>query len=263
MVKQDLVLQAESLEALGEMPDGFFQMVYIDPPFNTGKTQRLHGKSYEDKFDDYIDFLEPFLQEGRRILRSDGTMYVQLDSREVHYVKVCLDGIYGRECFLNEIIWAYDFGNKPKDKWPRKHNTILVYVKDPNGYYFDNEEVERIPYMAPSLVLSNYGQDHVDRGKMPTDVWWHTTISPTAHERTGYPTQKPMGVVRRMVQASTKEGDWVIDFFAGSGTLGAVAQQLGRRFVLIDKNPDAFDVMVERLDHSDGLVFDRRNHGEQ
>ena len=154
-----------------------------------------------------------------------------------------MDALFGRDCFLNEIIWAYDYGARTKKKWPTKHDTILVYVKDPAGYYFNSEEVDREPYMAPGLVTP----EKVAKGKLPTDVWWHTIVSPTGKEKTGYPTQKPEGVVRRMVQASTQPGDWVLDFFAGSGTLGAVAQKMERRFVLVDENPEAIRVMRSRL----------------
>lgn len=161
----------------------------------------------------------------------------------MHYAKVMLDVLFGRECFLNEIIWAYDFGGRTKKRWPTKHDTILVYVKDPQGYWFDSEEVDREPYMAPGLVTP----EKVARGKLPTDVWWHTIVSPTGKEKTGYPTQKPLGLLRRMVAASSRPGDWVLDFFAGSGTLGAAAEQLGRKYVLVDRNPEALEVMRKRL----------------
>jgi site-specific DNA-methyltransferase (adenine-specific) len=170
-----------------------------------------------------------------------------LDYREVHYAKVALDTIFGRDSFLNEIIWAYDYGARAKSRWPTKHDNILVYVKDPKRYWFNNDEVDREPYMAPGLVTA----EKVALGKLPTDVWWHTIVSPTGKEKTGYPTQKPEGILRRMIHASTRPGDWVLDFFAGSGTTGAVAQALGRRFVLIDDNPEAIAVMRERLVNGD------------
>jgi site-specific DNA-methyltransferase (adenine-specific) len=265
----NLVIEAENAEVLANLPSDFFQMIYLDPPFNTGRKQtrvstkvtrvmeggRLGFKgqryesvrervvSYDDEFENYWAFLEPRLEEAWRLLTPTGTLYLHLDYRECHYAKVLLDALFGRECFLNEIIWAYDYGAKAKKKWPTKHDTILVYVKDPVNYYFNSEEVDREPYMAPGLVTP----EKVAKGKLPTDVWWHTIVSPTGKEKTGYPTQKPEGVVRRMVQASTKSGDWTLDFFAGSGTLGAVAQKLGRRFVLVDENPEAIAVMRKRL----------------
>nr|WP_313817372.1 DNA methyltransferase [Citricoccus sp.] len=270
----NLVVGAENLEFLPSLPDGAFTLVYLDPPFNTGRAQRrqqmsmvraVAGESdrvgfggqsyktikgalasYDDAFADYWEFLEPRLREAWRLLADDGTLYLHLDYREVHYAKVMLDVIFGRECFLNEIIWAYDFGGRSKRRWPSKHDTILVYVKDPKGYWFDSEEVDREPYMAPGLVTP----EKVARGKLPTDVWWHTIVSPTGKEKTGYPTQKPVGLLKRMVAASSRRDDWVLDFFAGSGTLGAAAAALERRFVLVDQNPEALEVMRRRLaDH--------------
>lgn len=248
-------------------------MIYIDPPFNTGRVQRrqsittqrsaqgrrigfagqnyetVRGQilSYNDVFDDYWAFLEPRLEHAWRLLDESGTLYLHLDYRESHYAKVLLDGLFGRDCFLNEIIWAYDYGARAKNKWPTKHDNILVYVKDPSRYYFDSTSVDREPYMAPGLVT----REKAERGKLPTDVWWHTIVSPTGREKTGYPTQKPERIVRRMVEASTREGDWVLDFFAGSGTLGAVASATGRRFVLVEKNDSGIEVMRRRLGDAD------------
>ncbi|WP_077490225.1 DNA-methyltransferase [Sinomonas mesophila] len=265
----DLVVHADNAEFLPTLPDRAFTMVYIDPPFNTGRAQRrqeittvrsaegdrigFSGQRYEtikgalhrydDAFSDYWAFLEPRLIEAWRLLAEDGTLYLHLDYREVHYAKVMLDAIFGRDCFLNEIVWAYDYGARARRRWPTKHDNILVYVKDPERYHFDSDEVDREPYMAPGLVTA----EKRERGKLPTDVWWHTIVSPTGREKTGYPTQKPEGLVRRMVAASSRPGDWVLDFFAGSGTLGAVAQRLGRRFVCVDENPQAVEVMAGRL----------------
>jgi site-specific DNA-methyltransferase (adenine-specific) len=266
---EDLVLLGDNLELLPELDDGIFQVAYLDPPFNTGRVQRrrtlatvtaadgdrtgfqgrryatsvLAESSYADEFDDYLGFLEPRLLEVRRLLCESGTLYLHIDYREAHYVKLLLDGLFGRDCFLNEIIWAYDYGARPRRRWPAKHDTILVYVKDPDRYWFDAEAVEREPYMAPGLVTA----EKAARGKLPTDVWWHTIVSPTGKEKTGYPTQKPEGILRRIVQASSKPGDWCLDCFAGSGTLGAVAATLGRRFVLIDSNPEAVAVARRRV----------------
>jgi site-specific DNA-methyltransferase (adenine-specific) len=203
--------------------------------------------SYNDAFEDYWAFLEPRLEEAWRVLAGSGTLYLHLDYREVHYAKVLLDALFGRECFLNEIIWAYDYGARAKNRWPTKHDNIMVYVKDPKSYKFNNEAVDREPYMAPGLVTP----EKAEKGKLPTDVWWHTIVSPTGKEKTGYPTQKPEGILRRIIQASSDEGDWVLDFFAGSGTTGAVAQKLGRKFLLVDSNPEAHEVMKHRLGTGD------------
>jgi len=265
----DQILLGENLALLPRLADRCFQLVYIDPPFNTGRaqvrrtlaavgdadgervgfqgrryrTRLLAESSYRDAFDDYLGFLAPRLQHAHRLLRDDGTLYFHIDYREAHHCKLLLDEIFGRECFLNELIWAYDYGARAKRRWPAKHDTILVYVKDAAAYYFDSAAVDREPYMAPGLVTA----EKAARGKLPTDVWWHTIVPTNGAEKTGYPTQKPEGIVRRMVQASTRPGDWCLDFFAGSGTLGAVAAKLGRRYVLIDSNPEAVRAMRRRL----------------
>ena len=266
------VIQGDNLTALQSIPDASIQLIYVDPPFNTGRVQTrgssvttrseqgsrmgFKGKrydivketvlSYDDEFSDYWGFLEPRLEQAWRLLTDSGTLYLHLDYREAHYAKVLLDALFGRECFLNEIIWAYDYGGKAKSRWPAKHDTILVYVKNPETYYFNNEEVDREPYMAPGLVTP----EKVERGKLPTDVWWHTIVSPTGKEKTGYATQKPEGILRRIIQASSNEGDWVMDFFAGSGTTGAVAAKLDRKFIMVDQNPEAIEVIRKRIPES-------------
>src|SRR5436190_2145153 len=207
------------------------------------RSQLLARSSYRDSFEDYLAFLEPRLRHARRLLAHSGTLYFHIDYREAHHCKLLLDEIFGRDCFLNEIIWAYDYGGRPRRRWPAKHDTILVYVRDPRRYHFDAQAGEREPYRAPGLVTA----EKAARGKLPTDVWWHTIVPTNGREKTGYPTQKPEGIVRRMLQASTRPGDWCLDCFAGSGTLGSVAAQLGRRFVLIDSNPEAVEIMRARL----------------
>jgi site-specific DNA-methyltransferase (adenine-specific) len=295
----------DNLEVVRGLEDGAFTLIYLDPPFNTGRVQgravetahpvfgiqsesaspgggvaesrevpaaqraarlnpeppgpasvvrrgfhgreyeRLRGdlRTYDDRFDDYWGFLEPRLIEARRLLAEDGTLYLHLDYREAHYAKVMMDALFGRECFLNELIWAYDYGAKSRRRWPTKHDTILVYVKNPDRYWFDSDSVDREPYMAPGLVTP----EKAARGKLPTDVWWHTIVPTSGREKTGYPTQKPEGILRRIVQASSRPGDTVLDFFAGSGTTGAVASALGRNAVLVDASPEAVSVMRRRM----------------
>ena len=313
------VHHADNLDAARALPSGAFTLVYLDPPFNTGRSRShrvqsavagvgtaadasdpglapgtttadralavaapaesrdcahgagadcrrcaadepapavwtgFHGReyarvrgalrAYDDRFDDYWSFLEPRLREAWRLLAPDGTLYLHLDYREAHYAKVLLDAIFGRDHFLNELIWAYDYGAKTRRRWPTKHDTILVYVKDPERYWFDSDAVDREPYMAPGLVTA----EKAARGKLPTDVWWHTIVPTSGREKTGYPTQKPEGILRRIVQASSRPGDHVLDLFAGSGTTGAVASALGRHATLVDDNPEAIRVMRERL----------------
>jgi site-specific DNA-methyltransferase (adenine-specific) len=213
------------------------------------RTIRLSRRSYLDIHDDYLEALAPRFEEILRTLTATGSVYVHLDARESHYVKVLLDSIFGRDRFLNEIVWAYDYGARTTRRWPPKHDTILVYVKDPARYWFDTDAVDRIPYLAPELV----GAEKAARGKLPTDTWWHTIVPPGGRERTGYPNQKPLGIVRRIVAASSPPDGLVVDVYAGSGTTGAAAYELGRRFLLVDDNPDAIDVMSERFAGFDGV----------
>ncbi|MGH2868218.1 MAG: DNA-methyltransferase [Solirubrobacteraceae bacterium] len=269
VLDDDLILAGDNATALPRLPEGQFDLVYLDPPFNTGRaqvrrtlaatedpqsarlgfggrryrTQLLQSLSYDDAFGDYLGFLEPRLTRARELLAPHGTLYFHIDYREVHYCKLLLDEIFGRDAFLNELIWAYDYGAKPRRRWPAKHDTILVYVRTPGAHHFDAEAVDREPYMAPGLVSA----EKAARGKRPTDVWFHTIVPTNGAEKTGYPTQKPEGVLRRLVAASARPGGWCLDPFAGSGTLGAVCRELGRRFVLIDESPVAVGVMQERL----------------
>lgn len=267
------VIQGDSLAALATIPTGSVDLIYIDPPFNTGKTQSrtvlatrradegeegdrtgfggqryvseaVSSNAYADSFDDFLGFLRPRMQEAHRVLRPNGSLYFHIDYREVHYCKVMLDEIFGRECFRNEIIWAYDYGGRPRDRWPAKHDNILYYVRSADDFVFNREAIDRIPYMAPGLV----GPEKAALGKLPTDTWWHTIVSPTGKEKLGYPTQKPLGIIRRIVLASSPEGGTVLDFFAGSGTLGAAALELGRTFTLVDKSEAAIEVMKRRFD---------------
>jgi len=271
------VYLADNLDLLRSLPDESADLIYVDPPFNTGRTQRktrlrttadpngdrtgFGGRRYatergastafDDAFDDYLAFLEPRLREAYRVLSRAGAFYLHLDYREVHYCKVLMDQIFGRASFLNEIIWAYDYGGRPKYRWPAKHDNILHYVKDPKRYTFNRDAIDRIPYMAPGLV----GREKASRGKLPTDTWWQTIVPPGGKESTGYATQKPLAILRRIVTASSNPGDLVLDFFAGSGTTGVAATELGRRSLLVDDNPQAIDTIRRRLAGVESVGF--------
>jgi len=278
----------DNLTILQNMPAESIDLIYIDPPFNTGKrqirneikirrsqdggrvgfqdlkyeTETIGTKAYDDIFDDYLAFLQPRLQEAYRILSPTGSFYFHIDYREVHYCKILLDQIFGRDGFLNEIIWAYDYGGRSKKKWPAKHDNILVYVKNPQAYTFNTEDIDRIPYMAPGLV----GPEKAKRGKLPTDTWWHTIVATTGKEKTGYPTQKPLGILNRIVRASSNPGNVVLDFFAGSGTTGASCLELERNFILIENNPQALQVMAKRFINAKSIEwigFDPTPHQDQ
>ena len=264
------IIQGDNLRVLPELADGSFALIYIDPPFNTGRRQRrvrlrtvrdaeggdrtgfgghryrsvkLGSSSFADRYDDYLAFLEPRLREAHRLLRGDGSFFLHVDYREVHYCKVLLDQIFGRDAFVNEIIWAYDYGARSRKRWSPKHDNLLWYAKDPGRYVYHYDAIDRIPYLAPELV----GPEKAARGKTPTDVWWHTIVSPNGREKTGYSTQKPLAVLERIVLVHSSEGDRVLDFFAGSGTLGEAAARNGRDFVLVDDSPEAIEVMAKRL----------------
>jgi len=278
------ILQSENLSALRTLPNASIPLIYIDPPFNTGTTQsrpRLKtirddagdrtgfggnryrtiklddqspapnspSPSYQDTFDDYLGFLRPRLLEAHRLLTPTGSFFLHVDPREVHYCKVLLDQIFTRPCFQNEIIWAYDYGARSTKRWPAKHDNILWYTKHPTDYTFNLSASDRIPYMAPSLV----GPVKAARGKTPTDVWWHTIVSPTGKEKTGYPTQKPIGILERIIRVHSNPGDTVLDFFAGSGTTGLAAARNNRNYILIDQNPEAVVLMKKRLKDSEYL----------
>ena len=266
---ENKVFFADNLTTLREIPSETIDLIYIDPPFNTGRIQSrkrfktiqdesgdrvgfagrtyksevLSENGYMDVFDDYTAFLQPRLQEAWRVLKPNGSLYFHIDYREVHYCKVMLDQIFGRENFLNEIIWAYDYGGRAKDRWPAKHDNILYYAKDRHSYTFNREAIDRIPYMAPGLV----SKEKAARGKLPTDTWWHTIVGTNSKEKTGYPTQKPLAIIERILYASSNPGDLVLDFFAGSGTTGAACLKLGRRFILVDNNPQSIEIMKKRF----------------
>ncbi len=270
------IFHGDNLEVLQRFSAGAFQLVYVDPPFNTGRKRRLvrlktdrdaqgdrvgfgnrryrtqirSERSYADAFNDYLGFLRPRLVEGVRVLDEKGSLFVHLDPREAHYVKVLLDEILGREHFINEIVWAYDFGGRSRSRWPAKHDTILWYARDPRRYTFRRQDLDRIPYLAPGLV----GEEKARRGKTPTDVWWQTIVSPTGKERTGYPTQKPLAILERIVRVHSNPGERVLDFFAGSGTTGEAALRNGRSCTLVDSNPEAIEVMKRRLAFASPLL---------
>lgn len=259
----------DNLSVLKKLPASSINLIYIDPPFNTGKTQKrtkiktvrdkdgdrtgfgqnryrtvkIATTGYNDTFDDFLGFLKPRLIEAKRILQNNGSLFFHLDYREIHYCKILLDEIFGRESFINEIIWAYDYGGRSKNKWPAKHDNILWYAKDPENYTFNYQEMDRIPYMAPGLV----GEEKATLGKTPTDVWWHTVVSPNGREKTGYATQKPLGILKRIVKIHSNEGDTLCDFFAGSGSFGDAAYGLNRNCILVDSNPQAIAVMKNRF----------------
>ena len=277
------IVLGDNLSFLAQLPDNLIDLIYIDPPFNTKKrraktslrtircekgdrvgyggrryqTTQVGTQAYHDDFEDYLGFLIPRLEHSLRILKPHGSLFVHLDYREVHYIKVALDDLFGRTCFQNEIIWAYDFGARSKRRWSAKHDNILWYTKDPKQYTFLFDNMDRIPYMAPGLVT----KEKAELGKTPTDCWWHTIVPTNGAEKTGYPTQKPIGIIDRIVRIHSKPGDLLLDFFAGSGTLGDSAHRNNRRCILVDNNPQAVEVMLSRLRDCDPQFIDWNKAG--
>ena len=263
-----VIVYGDNIKLLSKIPNKTIDFIYIDPPFNTGKKQwkyekkkaiaSEHGKhsfgrlyetkiteitnGYQDKFEDYIDFLKQRLVHAYRILKDNGSIIVHVDWRHSHHIRILLDEIFGEDKFMNEIIWAYDYGGKPKRYWARKHDNLFWYRKG-NQWVFNYDAIDRIPYMAPSLV----GKEKAAKGKIPTDTWF-ITIEPTnSRERVGYPTQKPLRLLERIIRVHTNEGDLVLDFFAGSGTTGRACQILDRKFIVCDNNENAVRIMAKRL----------------
>jgi site-specific DNA-methyltransferase (adenine-specific) len=274
------VLEGDNLDVLAAIPDGVVDLAYADPPFATGETQRLvsirtgrgtctrrgfrdrevaweavNDLSWDDglPLDQHLDALEARIREVHRVLAAHGSLYLHVDWRTVHHVRLLLDEVFGPERFLNELVWAYDYGGRARDRWPRKHDTILWYAKS-DDWVFDRDAIDRIPYLAPGLV----GPEKAARGKLPTDVWWMTIVPPASAERTGYPTQKPLRLLERIVAASSRPGDLVLDPFAGSGTTGVAAARLERRWLLVDRNPAAVEIARRRLAAEVGAADGRR-----
>ena len=263
------IVRGDCLDVLRGLPGACARLIYLDPPFNTGhaqartrtrsvrdesgdrtgfqgrryRTEVMRSAAWQDAFDDYLGFLAPRLEEVRRVLAPDGSLFFHIDAREGHYCKILLDEVFGRDSFMNEIVWAYDYGGRTRVRWPAKHDTIFWYAADPKRYVYRYDDIDRVPYMAPGLV----GPEKAARGKTPTDVWWNTIVSPTGKEKTGYPTQKPLKILERIVRVHSDPGDLVADFFAGSGTTGEAAARNGRDYLLVDSNPEAVAVMARRL----------------
>ena len=241
------IIHANNYQYLKTLTDETVGLIYIDPPFNTGKVQQRtrttipDHANYNDTFNDYLAFMVPRLEEAYRLLTPSGSLFVHLDYHEVHRIRMALDKLFGEQSFMNEIIWAYDFGGRSKKKWPAKHDNILWYAKDPKNYTFNYDDIDRVPYLAPGLA----GPKKTAKGKVPTDVWWHTIV--TGKEKTGYPTQKPLDLLERIVRVHSTKNDVVLDFFAGSGTTGEAAEKLGRQYIMIDDNIDAITIMINRL----------------
>jgi site-specific DNA-methyltransferase (adenine-specific) len=264
------VVEADNLALLRALPDGCVDLAYADPPFATGGERRLTsirtgsgdlarrgfgGRDYRYEvvsdvswaddlpLPEHLEALRARIVEVHRVLAAHGSLYLHVDWRTAHHARLILDEVFGGERFLNEIVWAYDYGGRPRDRWPRKHDTILWYAKG-DEWRFEREAIDRIPYMAPGLV----GPERAARGKLPTDVWWMTIVPPGSRERTGYPTQKPVRLLERIVAASSRPGDLVLDPYAGSGTTAVAAQRLDRRWLLVDRNPEAVAIARARLE---------------
>lgn len=264
----DQLICGDALDDITRWPDGVLDAIYIDPPFGTGVVRRGRGPghAYADRADDpdaFVAWLLPYLEHARRALRAAGSLFVHLDYRAVHYVKVALDRLFGRARFVNEVAWCYAVGGKSRRGFGRKHDTILWYARGPDhAFYPDAVRVPRRGGSHMRLVLDGDTpvQEKTDRrtgrvyrypvaaGKVPED-WWTDieTLNHSDGERTGWPSQKPERLVERLLAAVTVPGDRVADWFVGSGTTAAVAQRTGRGFVTFDNAPGAIAVCIDRL----------------
>jgi len=262
----DRIVCGDAFAEASRIADGALDAIYIDPPFGTGIVRTGRGHRYADRADDpdaFVAWLSPLLVESRRVLAAHGSMFVHLDYRAVHYVKVALDRLFGRERFVNEIVWCYAVGGKGRRGFGRKHDTILWYARGADWAFFP--DAVRVPRRGGShmrVVLDGDApiQEKTDRktgrvyrypvaaGKVPED-WWADveTLNHSDRERTGWPSQKPERLVERIIRAVTEPDDRVADWFAGSGTTAAVAQRLARRFITVDREAAAIDVCVARL----------------
>ena len=259
----NVVHKAEAIHFLESIPDESVDLIYTDPPFGTGDKQQLNRKSkgvivsklsYDDKFEDYVDFLSRHLVHMRRILKQSGTMYLHLDWRWVHYAKVECDKIFGVRNFLNHVVWSYNFGGRGRDRWPQKHDDILVYTKSCGDHLFNWDEIDRIPYAAPELQFVGRSKEEAEKriatGQVPTDVWSMSIVGTASRERVGYPSQKPLKLVKRVIRASSPHRGLVVDPFAGSGTTAVAALESGRDFLVCDRSEEAINVMKDRLTDS-------------
>jgi len=237
----------DNLKILSSFEDESFSLIYSDPPYGCGKSFKSRNGSFDDKLTGqaFLDWLKPRIEESKRLLTKTGSFFIHMDYHEIHYVKVLCDKVFGRESFMNEIIWQYDFGARQKTKWSTKHDNILWYAKDAKNYVFNLEQVDLIPKLAPGLPVSK-NRKNPDK-KLLTDVWWNTIVPTNGKERTGYPTQKPLAIVERIVKVHSNAGDNLLDPFAGSGTLGEAAAKHERKVTLIDSNIEAIEVMKRRL----------------
>lgn len=253
-MKTNVVYLSEASRLMSELSEGSIDLIYADPPFGTNNRQRSGDLSYSDSFDDYVQFIKEHAAHLQRVLNDSGTAYVHLDYRWVHYAKVELDLTFGRENFLGEIVWSYNFGGRGKNFFAKKHDTILVYAKQKGHHVFNYDDIDRIPYKAPEMQYVGRSREEAERriaaGQVPTDVWDIPIIGTNSRERVGYPTQKPTSLIRRIVVASSPVGGVVLDPFCGSGTTAIVAASVGRRFIVCDKSEDAVRVTGERLTHA-------------
>jgi DNA modification methylase len=269
------LVRGDNRAVLESLPDACVDVIYIDPPFGTGSTRRGRAQPQSDSHvtwhdvpndpGAFVTWIEPCLCHSRRVLARHGSLFVHLDYRSVHYVKVALDRLFGRSRFINEIAWCYSVGGKSRRSFARKHDTILWYART-TGYAFYPDAV-RVPRRAGSHMRVVQGpdgepiQEKTDRrtgkvyrypvaaGKVPED-WWPDieTLNRGDRERTGWPTQKPERLLARILGATAGDDALVADWFCGSGTTAVVAQRLGCRFVAVDIETDAIRCARDRLE---------------
>jgi DNA modification methylase len=243
MIDQTRVIHGDWLEAIREIEDASIDLMYVDPPFNTGQTQTASAGSYEDSWastDQWLAWFRQRLAATLSKLKPTSSILIHTDWRTSHRVRVLLDELLGEDRFVNHLIWRYGLGGSSPRRFARKHDDILFYCIDPDAYYFEAP-------MVPATSNRMKGQL-----KKATDVLDVPSINNMASERVGYPTQKPLALLELLIGACCPKGGVVLDPCCGSGTTLVAAQQIGRIGIGCDVSPDAVRVTEERLKKAPG-----------
>lgn len=258
-VEETVLVEGRAEAWLGELPEGSVQLAYVDPPFGTGKVRRSQAGTYEDPASHpqtYAEALLPMLELMWRALDGRGTLLVHLDHHASHYVKVALDNLCGVGAFRNEVVWCYNGGGVARSDYSRKHDVILRYAKGEPRFH-----VERQPYKENTQSVgrhSTYAKDvqiDLERGTPLTD-WWTDipTVTGWNPERTGYPTQKPLMLLERLIATCSDPGDLVLDPCCGSGSTAVAARRQGRLALVGDRSAEAVQVATGRLQQAGEVV---------
>ena len=259
-----MILEGDCLNRMQAIQRGAVDLIYADPPYGTEKVRKGKAGKFDDRFgglENYLAWMRPRLRAMWDVLSENGSLYLHVDPSVSHYLKIELDHIFGRKAFRNEIAWCYAGPSVSNRDFPRKHDTILRYAAGKEWTF--NADAARMP--CKTLNLGGHGptgkgitqemrEKYLLRGKLCED-WWEGIypVQRTNSEGTGYPTQKPIKLLERIIGASSNAGDMVLDPFCGSGTTLVAAKRLGRKYIGIERNPDAIEIARKRLSDEDSL----------